>query len=177
MAGCDPVKLCAKLTFPPPICLAAPGGTLALPPPMGMPPPNAHPALPTGPGPSVSATINNSRRGLAAPRCRMLPHLSSRSVTGWTRRGRRLVAAVAGLRIRQASEAPVVLPLISQWSRQHTVFKESTVGVVLRCKFSCEAWVGLGWRGRGAGCRSKSSAPSRTAKGPELEPRGRNFSA
>jgi hypothetical protein len=47
VAGCDPVKLWAKLTFPP-ICLAAPGGTLALPP-MGMPP-NAHPAaLPTGP--------------------------------------------------------------------------------------------------------------------------------
>jgi hypothetical protein len=53
VAGWEPAKLCAKLTFPP-ICLAAPGGTLALPP-MGMPP--NHPApLPTGPAnPSASA--------------------------------------------------------------------------------------------------------------------------
>lgn len=53
VAVCEPARLCAKLTFPP-ICLAAPGGTVALPP-IGMPPPNPQPApLPTGPASRVS---------------------------------------------------------------------------------------------------------------------------
>lgn len=67
VAGCEPAKLCAKLTFPP-ICLAAPGGTLPLPP-MGMPPPNPHPApFPTGPAtPLLAITRVNPRAHSSSP--------------------------------------------------------------------------------------------------------------
>jgi hypothetical protein len=115
VAGCEPVKLCAKLTFPPPICLAAPGGTLALPP-KGMPP-NAHPAaLPTGP------TVNSQPlflRNILPPESAtalcVLPHLSSRSVTDSTRRGPIVAAAAVGLRTRRVCRgATVVQPLKSQ---------------------------------------------------------------
>lgn len=112
VAGCDPDKLCAKLTFPPPICLAAPGGTLELPP-MGIPP-KPHPAaFPAGPAPHVSHLRQNSQ-SRARQRC-VHPHLTFHSVTCSTRRGPRVVAAAAGLQTRPACGVTVVQPLVSQW--------------------------------------------------------------
>lgn len=131
VAGCDPARLCAKLTFPP-ICLAAPGGTLVLPP-MGMPPPNPHPApLPTGPAnPRVSAAMQTVRRehprgsaGTLVCASVSPPHLSSRSVACWRRRGPTVAAAAgaAGLRSRRVCRvATAGPPLVLQRARQYNV--------------------------------------------------------
>lgn len=107
VAGCDALKLCAKLIFPP-SCLADPGGTLALPP-MGMPPPNAHPAgLPTGPVQVAESAVKQSEPEGA----RGTPHLSSHSVTCSTLRDPLAAAVVVGRQTRRAYRvAPAGQPL------------------------------------------------------------------
>lgn len=137
MAGCDPPKLCAKLTAPP--SWRAWFWNPA--PPMGTPPPNAQPILlfpvpacATGQQPSIHQIcrpLGNKNRGWEAVQVRS--YQAFHSATGSTPTC--LVAgAVAGRRSRLASLVSFAVPHLSS---QHQVSQSPHLHSVSRWRIMC----------------------------------------